>query len=46
MIDDNLKYYYVTAPIMIIIGGGIAFGGFALYKRGKKNSQLTDTFKF
>lgn len=52
MMDDSIKYGRIFSPIIMLIGGGIAFGGFALYKRGKKmlNYQtllsLTDNGNF
>lgn len=46
MVDDSRKYGLIIPPIMMLIAGGIAFGGFALFKRGKKDEQLSDTFKF
>ncbi|GEM_PF-1299311 len=42
-LQDGIKYGY----IIMFIGLGIAFGGFILFKRGRKDSQLlSDTFKF
>ena len=46
MVDDTRKYGMIVPPITMLIGAGIAFGGFALYKRGRKDTQLSDTFKF
>ena len=46
IVDDSRKYGMIVPPIAMLIGVGIAFGGFALFKRGKKDSQLSDTFKF
>ncbi len=45
-IDDSIKYGRIISPILMLIGAGIAFGGFTLYIRGKRNAQLSDTFKF
>lgn len=46
MMDESIKYSRIFSPIIMLIGAGIAFGGFALYKRGKKDEQLSGTFKF
>lgn len=46
MVDDSIKYERIISAIMMLIGAGFSFGGFALYKRGKKDAQLSDTFKF
>jgi len=46
MMDENIKFGRIASPIIILIAAGIAFGGFALYKRGKKDAELSNTFKF
>lgn len=44
--DESIKYSRIFSPIIMLIGAGVAFGDFALYKRGKKDEQLSGTFKF
>jgi uncharacterized protein with PQ loop repeat len=46
MLDESTKRSKKISPLIMFIGAGIAFGGFALYKRGKKDAQISDTFKF
>ncbi|HQF01113.1 MAG TPA: hypothetical protein PKZ05_03485 [Bacteroidales bacterium] len=46
IIDDSRKYGMIVSPIAMLIGAGITFGGFALFRRGRKNTQLSDPFKF
>ncbi len=46
MLDDNMKFGKTISPIIMLLGVGIALGGFILYKRGVKDAQLSDTVKF
>lgn len=45
-LEESMKFGKIFSPIVILIGAGIAFGGFALYKRGKKDALLSNTIKF
>lgn len=46
IVDENRKSDMIFSLIAMPIVASIAFGGFALFKRGRKDIQLSDIFKF
>jgi len=45
-VDNHILWERLPAAVFLIIGLGIAYGGYALFKKGKKDKELSDTFKF
>lgn len=44
--ENSIKAYYAAIATFILIGLGLALGGFFLFKKGRKDSHLSDTIKF
>lgn len=45
-VDEIRKWHVIGTPIAMLVGISIAYGGFVLFKRGRKDKKLTETFKF
>lgn len=46
MIENNYKTMKIVNSVISIVGLCIAFGGVSLFRKGKKEVQFPDNFKF
>ena len=45
-VDNQLKFDTIISLVVLLIGAGISFGGYSLYKRGNSDAQFSDVIKF